>query len=225
MTTRTRQIYCLLSLFIFCLPHIGFGENTYLWNTHIWSADNGQNTTWMWGADVSGPLFSDWNGSAAYSQGRFNQGGDIEENEEVLLLAGPSGPNWQCGFGFSYLGFSTELQRGFVWSYPEEEQERNDDVYGPVLFARYERYIFSENTGLYALAIVLPYDMGDLEELGNDGRYIEFRGGLIWSGERLRTSAGYQYRRFDDMPDRIINEATFSRNEIQGVLFDLGFFF
>jgi len=179
----------------------------------------------MWGVDVSGPLFSDWHGSAYYSQGRFNQGGDIEENEEVLLLAGPSSPNWQLGIGFSYLGFSTKLQRGFVWSYPEEEQERNDDVYGPVLFARHERRLFSNNTGFYAMAIVLPYDFGDLEELGFDGRYAELRGGFFWSGERLRTSAGYQYRRFDDMPDRIINESTFSRNVIQGVLVDLGFYF
>jgi len=218
-----RHIYILLIIFIFSLT--GLGEGKSLWNTHIWPADNGQNTTWMWGVDVSGPLFTGWQGSLAYSQGRFNQGGDIEENEEFLLLAGPAGTTWQCGLGFSYLTYSTKLQRGFSWSYPEEEQERNDDVYGPVLYAKYEQHMFGENAGLYGMTVLLPYDFGNLEELGFDGRYMEFRGGIFWANERLRTSFGYQYRRFDDMPERIINESTFSRNEIQGVLMDLGFYF
>lgn len=203
------------------LPAVRAESPDRSWITQVWPADNGQNTTWMWGVGLSGPVVPGWTGSFNYLQGRFNQGGDIEENHEFLILAGSAMDWWEFGLGFGYLSFDTKLQRGYSWSYPEEEQERNDDIYGPVVYAKFSRPLFRESTGIYSTLLVLPYDLGDLDALGYDGRYLEIRGGFYWSGDRWRTSAGYQYRRFDDMPDRIINDALFSRNDIQGFLFDL----
>jgi len=227
---KSRTVKRFGSMLVLLLAYAGHApadpvDQDILWNTRAWRADNGQNSAWLWGAEIAGPVYGRLTGLASFSQGHFNQGGDIEDNEEYLLLTGIDDGPLEYGIGFSYLAFGNKLQRGFVWSYPEEEKERNTDIYGPVIYGRYHQDVFQNGIGFYISGLVMPYDFGDFNDLDYNGRYVEISAGLEWTIQQLRLAAGYRYRYFDNLPDRIINDETFQRDEIQGATVEVGFLF
>jgi hypothetical protein len=102
-----------------------------------------------------------------------------------------------------------------VWSYPEEERERNADVHGPYLAYR----LGWPTTHPLRAALTagwLPYDFGDLNDLGFDGSFYEVAGGLQWLAARVRAEAGYRYRAYRDLPDRSINQEAYDRSTQDG---------
>ena len=193
------------------------------WTTPVWWADNGQNDGVLWGAEVDG-AFSDRAGwSASYLYGSFNQGGDIERHGEWTALARWRFAGWRFGAGWSYHQIDTDLERGFSWSYPEEEQERNADIHGPLLTAGAE--IPLSASGLIARVELgaLPHDFGELNDLDRNGRYAEALVELAWQAARWRAAAGYRYRLYDDVPPRVINDEVFDRDDMHGVIVSLAF--
>jgi hypothetical protein len=225
MPALKRSYWGFIFVSLMCVASTRAETEAGLFNTRAWRADNGQNSAWLWGAEINGPVYGKLSGSASFLQGHFNQGGDIEDNEEYLALLGTDAGPFEFGVGFSYLAFKNELQRGFVWSYPQEEQERNNDIYGPVIYGRYSTPLGSKGVGLYLSGLLMPYDFGDFNDIDYNGRYLEAAAGFDWSIERVRMAAGYRYRYFDDLPGRIINDQTFSRDHIQGVTVEIGFLF
>lgn len=195
------------------------------WSTTAWRADNGQNATWLWGVGLDAPVHGDLRFDASYLQGRFNQGGDLEENEEITAFALIQRGVWRWGAGFVHLGFANELRRGFVWSYPEEETERNADIYGPALTAGGRWALGKRGWDIRADLTLLPHDFGDLDDVGFDGRFVQADAGLGWTGHRFRVAAGYRFRYFDDVPDRIINDETFARDTIDGLTLSATLYF
>jgi hypothetical protein len=195
------------------------------WNTLAWRADNGQNSTWLWGAEFNTPVSDLLRAEVSYIQGRFNQGGDLEENDEVFALLEFAPSWWQAGLGFSYLGFRNELRRGFVWSYPEEEIERNADIYGPALRLRAATPAADSGFGVAGYGLLMPHDFGDLNDVDYNGRFVEIGIEGYWQRDRLRLAAGYRFRHFNDVPRRVINDDTFSRNDIDGVTLSAAFLF
>jgi hypothetical protein len=192
------------------------------WDTLLWRADNGQNEAWVWGVGAALPLGGRLGAEASVLQGRFNQGGDIEEvSESTALLTLREGRGW-VGFGFGYFGHDTDLERGFVWSYPEEEIERNADVYGPLLAAGLRLDVLAPSIHLDLAARLLPHDFGDLDDVDANGRFAEAEAALVWSTGRLTARAGYRYRYQPDTPDRVINDDRFDRSAVQGFLVSLG---
>ncbi len=187
------------------------------WSTTAWRADNGQNATWLWGVGLDAPVHGNLRLDASYLQGRFNQGGDLEENEEVMAFAVLQHGAWRWGAGFVHLGFANELRRGFVWSYPEEETERNADIYGPALAAGGRWSLGTRGWDIRADLVWLPHDLGDLDDVGYNGRFVQADASLGWTSHRFRVAAGYRVRHFDDVPDRIINEDLFDRDTIDGL--------
>jgi len=196
-----------------------------IWNTAAWRADNGQNTAWLWGVGLNAPIGSDLRAEASYQQGQFNQGGDLEENDEVLAILEAGSSWWYAGLGFSYLGFRNELRRGFVWSYPEEEVERNADIYGPAIRFRAETPLGSPSIGIAGYTVLMPYDFGDLDDVGYNGRYLELGGECFWQLDRVRLAGGYRFRHFNDVPRRIINDVTYPRDDIDGFTLSVSFEF
>lgn len=220
-----RILIASFGFYVFAVLQVFPDQLPRRWSTSVWPADNGQNTTWLWGVGLAGPATESIDVSASCLQGQYNQGGDIEETSECLLLVGTEKGIWNAGVGFSYLSFKTGLQRGFVWSYPEEEAERNADIYGPVVYVGMRYPITETPAGLYATLLALPYDFGNLDDLGYRARYAEFQAGWFRAGTRIWTSIGYQVRIFDDVPDRIINDRTFPRDRVDGMFAQLGFRF
>ena len=192
------------------------------WDTLLWRADNGQNEAWVWGVGAAVPVQGRLSAEASFLQGRFNQGGDIERvTETTALLTLRAGRAW-FGLGGGYYGHDTDLERGFVWSYPEEETERNADVYGPLLAAGLRVDLPAPRLGLELTARLLPHDFGDLDEVDANGRFAEAEAAVVWSVGRLTARAGYRYRYQPDTPDRIINDDRLDRSVVQGVLIALG---
>lgn len=187
------------------------------WSTTAWRADNGQNATWLWGVGLELPVHGTLRLDASYLQGRFNQGGDLEENEEVAAYVLIQRGAWHLGAGYVHLGFANELRRGFVWSYPEEATERNADIHGPALAAGGRWPLGTGGWDFRANLAWLPHDFGDLDDVGYNGRFVQADASLGWTSHRLRLAAGYRFRHFDDVPDRIINDDTFERDTIDGL--------
>jgi hypothetical protein len=187
------------------------------WSTTAWRADNGQNATWLWGVGLDIPVHGALRLDASYLQGRFNQGGDLEENDEISALVMIQRDTWRAGAGFVHLGFANELRRGFVWSYPEEETERNADIYGPALAVGARWPLGTGGWDLRTDLLWLPHDVGDLDDVGYNGRFVQADASVGWTGHRFRMAAGYRFRHFDDVPDRIINDDTFERDTIDGL--------
>ena len=195
--------------------------------TILWDADNGQNRTLLWGPvlRLQPPVFGRPPAfRASYLQGTYNQGGDRERHREGRITAGWSSDWGVFAGGWNYLQIDTTLQRHFVWSYPEEEEERNADLHGPLLAYEGAWSLFRE---LHAVVSGgwMPYDAGDLDELGYDGSFYEVAGGLEWTTPRTRLAAGYRYRRYRDVPDRVINDQSFDRSTQDGWYLDLVFRF
>ncbi len=184
--------------------------------TTAWHADNGQNSAWIWGIGGEAALPSSLRLEAGYLQGQFNQGGDLEENNEWLVLLKLDQPTWRPGIGFKYLEYNNELRRGFVWSYPEEEIERNADIYGPVVTVDADFPVDWLVHGIRMEGLIMPYDFGDLDDVGYNGSHAELGIQAYWNIHAMRISAGYLYRHFFDVPDRIINDEAFPRDTMQG---------
>lgn len=186
--------------------------------TLFWNADDGQNESLLWGPAarwVPGDGDRPIDVRASLIQGMFNQGGDRERQREVLATGGWAGPWGALAAGWTYHDIDTELRRGFVWSYPEEEKERNADIHGPYLAYGMEwppgrplRAAFSAGW--------MPYDAGDLNDLGYDGSFYDLAGGMQWLAVRLRAEAGYRYRAYRDLPDRVIDDLDFDRSVQDG---------
>lgn len=195
--------------------------------TLLWYADNGQNEALLWG-----PLLQfvpatnglPFEACASLIHGKFNQGGDREDVREWLVMAGWVSPLGVLSAGWTYHGIKTDLQRGFVWSYPEEGTERNADLHGPYL--AYELTWPPEGPVSATLSAgLMPHDFGDLDDLGYDASFYDLAGGLQWVATRVRAEAGYRYRAYRDLPDRVINETAYERSTQEGLYFSLLFRF
>ncbi|HMP73135.1 MAG TPA: hypothetical protein PKE55_07725 [Kiritimatiellia bacterium] len=191
----------------------------------LWHADNGQNQSLLWGPHLYWKTAPDLITEAHILHGTFNQGGDIERYREYQLLFSQVYPTFDAGFGYRYLDHRNRLQRGFVWSYPEEKDERNADIHGPLIRLSTQTGPGWAGLALYARAAWMPYDFGDFDDLGYDATHWEIDAGLTYSRRNLTASAGYLYRKFRNLPDRIVNDRTFSRDTMDGILLTLRFQF
>jgi hypothetical protein len=217
---------CTLLLLLACAARTGLAASLEA-GTVFWQADNGQNVCRMWGpAFRMRPLGNAYplGLSASLLQGTFNQGGDRETQREFLTTADWAGRWGVLSAGYAHHSIKTALQRGFVWSYPDEEQERNADVHGPYL-AYGLTWPAARPLRAVLAAGWLPWDAGELGALGFDGAFYELGCGAQWAASRLRGEVGYRYRAYDDMPDRVINEASYDRSVQEGWYLSLLFRF
>lgn len=194
--------------------------NTTL-ETRLWNADNGQDDALVGGAELKLALPAAWQLRAQVDQGRFNPGGDVEQLDLVrAVLTREVGP-FEMGAGYTHLGFSTELQPDWSWSYPTEEQERNADAHGPVLHLRYNSAAATVPWIWHAAGSWLPYDLGDFDALGYDRAHLDLEAGVAYAWNRVTAGLGYRALLFHDLPRRVENEKSFNRNRTDGVFIRL----
>lgn len=184
--------------------------------TQLWHADNGQDAALVSGLELGLDLPARLRLRARYEKGAFNPGGDVEQMDAWRgLITRAIGP-WEFGAGYSAVGFATELQPDFVWSYPAEEQERNADAHGPVLHARVRQPLGQGPWNLRVAGTWLPWDFGDFDALGYDGAHLDLEADLIYARSRLEVGAGWRAVLFDDLPRRVENDTSYNRNRTQG---------
>lgn len=193
--------------------------------TSLWRADNGQDTALVSGAELSLDAPARLHLRLRYAQGTFNSGGDIEKLDLWRGLVTRTDGPLEWGAGYAGVGYHTELQPGWAWSYPDEERERNADAHGPVLHARLAQPLGAGPWELRAAGTWMVVDLGDFDELGGDGAHLELEAGLAYTRARLQAGLGYRWLLFRDLPPRLENDRTFSRNRTDGALLHLTFFF
>lgn len=193
--------------------------------TRLWHADNGQDAALVSGAELSLDAPARLHLRASYAQGTFNSGGDIEKLDLARGLVTRTDGPLEWGVGYAWVGYDTELQPGWAWSYPDEERERNADAHGPVLHARIAQPLGNGAWGLRAAGTWMVVDLGDFDELGYDGAHLDLETGVTYTRTRLQAGLGYRWLLFRDLPPRLENERTFSRNRTDGALLHLTFFF
>lgn len=216
---RTR-ILCGLLL---ALPLVAAAGPTL--ETRLWYADNGQDAALVGGVEGGFEPITGWRVTGRYDEGRFNPGGDVETASFARgLLLRSAGP-YQIGAGYAWLGFATELQPDWTWSYPAEEQERNADAHGPVLHARGEARPAGGPWRFHAAGTWLVHDFGAFDDLGYDGAHVDLDAGLSYVTTRWQAGLGYRWLRFRDLPPRVSNERRYQRNQTDGAYVHLTFTF
>ena len=189
--------------------------------TLAWVADNGQDDAALWGPELA------WQGKSPlvlrgrYLQGRFNTAGDTEEHQEIRATAGWKFPYLELGAGYSELAVDAELHPGWVPSYDSEWAERNADIKGPILQALGSGPVGPGPLGWTAGVTWLPEDLGDFDDLGYDGAFVDLSAGLQATWDQLRVGLGYRWISFKDLPARITNEEKDGRDTQEGVYIDL----
>lgn len=185
--------------------------------TDLWLADNGQDDAMAIGVGLTCPLAERLDLQLAYAQGRFNPGGDVERLDLARgLLLRPCGPVG-VGLGYAWIGFDTQLQPGWEWSYPDEAAERNADAHGPVVHVQWRRALGAGPWALGLAGTCMPHDFGGFDELGADGANLDLQGGLLYAGARVEAGLGWRGLYFADLPRRSENERTYGRNRTQGL--------
>ena len=124
---------------------------------------------------------------------------------------------FRIGGGFEYRDVHTRLKTGWQWDddHPEE-QERNADIYGPLLYGAWKGAWGSGTLGWDLEATWMFYDMGELGDLGFDGANVRLAAAAVFSFRQLQFQAGYRVERFRDLPGRVSNGVSSSRNAVQG---------
>ena len=185
-----------------------------------WDAFNGQQHSLLAGGAVWIHLPRSLSVSATYLDGKYHTAGDTEALDDYQIVLAKQLYGTDLGLGFRYLAINTTLRPGWHWdtSIPNEEAERNADIYGPLLYAGVQRPV-----GRWPLAWSLAgswmfKDFGDFNHLGYDGSQYTLEGLLILNVSRLRMAAGYRFERFQHLPSRGLNEERFSRDELDGVV-------
>lgn len=216
---RTRELFGAL----LALPLAALAGPTL--ETRLWHADNGQDAALVGGLEAGLDLAPAWRMTGRYDEGRFNPGGDVETARFARGLLLRSAGTCQIGAGYAWLGYETELQPDWTWSYPAEEQERNADAHGPVLHARCATGPADIPWQFHAAGTWLVHDFGDFDELGYDGAHLDLETELAYVTPRWQAGLGYRWLRFRDLPPRVANESRFSRNQTDGAYLHLTFVF
>lgn len=181
-----------------------------------WYADNGQDEALVWGPSAAGTA-AGWAARAHLKEGLFNAGGDTEDFRDWRVTAGWR-PAWlEVGAGVSGFDIATELQAGWSWSYPEEEAERNADIWGPVVYAILQNPEPTARLGWRVGATWMPRDFGDFDALGYDGAHVDLEAEVHVGGPSVRAGVGYRYVRFADLPARAVNEERLDRDVLSGL--------
>jgi hypothetical protein len=200
---------------LLALPGLALGDPEL--ETRAWRADNGQDAALVSSFEAGGAFTEAGHAYAGYGEGTFNPGGDVEKVQMGHVLITRAWDQLELGGGYRFLLFDTELQPDWVWSYPEEEQERNADAHGPALHARWSQPLGRSGWRLTTAATWMVYDLGGFEDLGYDGSHVEVEAGLAWAQPRWSAGTGYRWIRFADLPPRRENERAYDRNQLDGL--------
>jgi hypothetical protein len=190
----------------------------------VWFADNGQEHGLVAGPGGSWEFASNLWVEASALLGKYQNEGDIESHNLYEITAGKSFRFASAGLGFSYWNIDTELQPGWFWSpeTPNEEEERNADIYGPLIGVSSDGRFGNGPFGWSAAASWMFWDFGPLADIGYDGTHVQLKGDLVFQAGGFAFSAGYRLDHFFDMPDRVSNDESFDRSDIGGVVLSAG---
>lgn len=191
----------------------------------VWRADNGQDAAWMIGPELLARLPGSWVARGRFETGRFNAGGDVEETQALRLTAGWRRGVFEGGAGFQQFAFDTTLQPGWEWSYDTEGDERNADIYGPLVYGRADGGFGSLPIGWHVAAAWMVKDFGGLDDLGYDGSHADIEASISFDQPRYSLAAGWRLVAFRDMPTRDINGEKFDRDTLDGAFASLTFRF
>ncbi len=186
----------------------------------LWLADNRQDDALAGSLALAMPLSDRALVRCDATRGVFNPGGDVETMHLLRAAAIRRWGRWELGAGYAAALFSTELQPGWVWSYPEEEAERNADAHGPLLLLAGGGPLAGRVAWRIALGLV-PVDLGDFDDMGRNGSFADASALLAWKGARCEVAAGYRITAFRDLPPRVENRALYDRDRIDGFVAQL----
>ena len=185
-------------------------------------ADNGQQHAWVAGGrlDLDRRLSARASGLARFDveYARYDNDGDTETHARwVTVAALELLRTFWAGAGFEYRDIGTRLKTGWQWDddHPEK-QERNADIYGPLLYGAWKGAWGRGTMGWDIEAAWLFYDMGELGGLGFDGSHVRLTAAAVFHFRKLQWKAGYLLERFEDLPGRVSNGVFSSRNTVQG---------
>ncbi len=222
-----RPLYCRTGVFISSTMiivalsgHRAAADSALSLGATTWFTDNGQQHALAAGPDLDVLLSKHAALSFSFLDSSYYSEGDVERHRQFEFLADGRLRYFRLGLGFYYEAILTRLKPGWEWdqTMPDEDRQRNADIYGPVLHLQAAGQFAQSRYGWFFDSSWLIKDFGELDSLGYDASAISAELALTAALSQLKLSAGYKIYAARDLPDRLTNETRFDRNVIQGVI-------